>query len=180
MDLRQTSLPGVIEIHPSPHRDDRGHFARTYCADTFAAAGLEPVTAQMALSHNRLRGTLRGLHVIPEPIGEAKLVRCVRGSAFDVAVDLRPGSATFGRWTAVELSADNLVALYLPKGVAHGFLTREDATDIAYQFSAAHRPGVETGIRWDDRDIGIDWPFAPVVMSDRDRALPHLCDGAVG
>lgn len=176
MEIRPTSLPGVMEIHPAPHADHRGYFARTYCAESFAAAGLEAVTAQMALSHNRAAGTLRGLHVIPAEIGEAKLVRCVRGRVFDVAVDLRRGSESFGRWTGVELSAANLVALYLPRGVAHGFLTLEDDTDIAYQFSQPYRPGIETGLRWDDPEIAIDWPMAPRVISDRDRALPPLAE----
>ena len=118
----------------------------------------------------------RGLHVIPEAVGEAKLVRCVRGGIFDVAVDLRPNSPSFGRWTGVELTADNYLALFLPRGVAHGYLTLTDAAEVAYQFSAFHRPGIEKGIRWDDPDVAIAWPFAPTVLSDRDRNLPALAD----
>ncbi len=174
MVIRPTKLSGVFEIEAELKKDERGFFARTFCAQAFADAGLETPVAQMALSHNLKKGTLRGLHVIPEDIGEAKLVRCVRGAAYDVAADLRRGSQTFGQWIARELSADNYLALFLPKGVAHGFLTLTDTTELAYQFSEFHRPGVETGIRWDDPDIAVDWPFDPEVMSARDRDLPFL------
>jgi dTDP-4-dehydrorhamnose 3,5-epimerase len=176
MEFRPTALAGVVEIRPEVVRDARGAFVRTFCARTFAEQGMELPTAQMALSHNLQRGTLRGLHVIPEAVGEAKLVRCVRGAIFDVAVDLRRNSPSFGRWTGVELTADNYLALFLPRGVAHGYLTLTDAAEVAYQFSAFHRPGLEKGIRWDDPDVVIAWPFAPTVLSDRDRNLPALAD----
>jgi dTDP-4-dehydrorhamnose 3,5-epimerase len=176
MEFRPTALAGVVEIRPDVLRDARGAFVRTFCARAFAEQGLELPTAQMALSHNLQKGTLRGLHVIPEAIGEAKLVRCVRGAIFDVAVDLRRNAPSFGRWTGVELTADNYVALFLPRGVAHGYLTLTDGAEVAYQFSAFHRPGIETGIRWDDPDVAIAWPFAPMVLSDRDRNLPALAD----
>jgi dTDP-4-dehydrorhamnose 3,5-epimerase len=100
----------------------------------------------------------------------------VRGAVFDVAVDVRRNSPSFGRWTGVELTADNYLALFLPRGVAHGYLTLTDAAEVAYQFSAFHRPGIEKGIRWDDPDIAIAWPFAPSVLSDRDRDLPVLAE----
>jgi dTDP-4-dehydrorhamnose 3,5-epimerase len=176
MEFLHTSIKGVIEIRPTAMRDDRGHFVRTFCEREWAAQGLEQTTKQMALSHNLQTGTLRGLHYIPEAEGEAKLVRCVRGRIFDVAVDMRPGSATFGKWTGLELSADNLTALYIPRGVAHGFITLEPMTDVAYQFSEFHRPGTERGIRWNDPEIEITWPTPPSVISERDRTLPMLRD----
>ena len=174
MEFSPTSIPGVMQITPEPHRDPRGHFARTYCGQQFADAGLELPTAQMALSNNAKRGTLRGLHFIPAAQGEAKLVRCVRGAIYDVAVDLRPASETYGQWTGLELTAENMVALYIPRGVAHGFVTLSDDADVLYQFSEPHRAGVEMGIAWDDPDIAVAWPIAPVVMSERDKALPKL------
>jgi len=106
--------------------------------------------------------------------GESKLVRCVRGAIFDVAVDLRQGSPTFRQWTGLELNAENMNALYIPRGVAHGFVTLSDNADILYQFSEPHRPGLEQGVAWNDPDIGVTWPISPTVMSDRDKTLPPL------
>ncbi|KJZ18638.1 dTDP-4-dehydrorhamnose 3,5-epimerase [Loktanella sp. S4079] len=174
MEFTPTSIPDVLKVTPEPHHDMRGHFARTYCGQQFKEMGLEQPIAQMALSHNTKRGTLRGLHFIPEAYGEAKLVRCVRGAIFDVAVDLRPGSETYRQWTGIELSAANMGALYIPRGVAHGFVTLSDNTDILYQFSAPHRPGIEVGIAWDDPQIAVQWPIEPTVISERDTALPKL------
>jgi len=176
MQFSETSIGGVVKISATPQQDHRGFFIRTFCAAEFATAGLTAPTVQMALSHNAVRGTLRGLHVIPVETGEAKLVRCVRGAIFDVAVDLRRSSPTFRHWTGLELSADNMHALYLPKGVAHGFVTLSDNADVFYQFSEAHRPGVEIGVAWDDPEIAVDWPITPIVMSDRDRSLPRLSE----
>jgi|SRR6185369_15698587 len=174
MIFTPTQLPGVMVIDVEPVADDRGHFARWYCRDEFARHQLQPLAAQGAISRNLKRGTLRGLHFIEAHQGEEKLVRCVAGAIYDVAVDLRPGSPSFKRWTAVELTAENQRALYLPRGCAHGFLTLTDHADVAYQFSEAHRPGIEIGIRWDDPEIGVNWPFAPESISARDRALPPL------
>ncbi len=174
MEFVETAIPDVMRLKVAPHRDARGHFARTFCSQAFAQAGLEIPTAQMALSHNNRQGTLRGLHFIPAAEGEAKLVRCIRGSVFDVAVDLRPGSPTFRHWIGLELSAENMDALFIPRGVAHGFVTLSDDTDILYQFSEPHRPGLERGVAWDDPDISVIWPISPTVMSDRDKALPPL------
>jgi dTDP-4-dehydrorhamnose 3,5-epimerase len=167
-------IAGAYRIEPEPVEDERGYFARWYDAEEFVSRGLEPVDAQGAVSHNINRGTLRGLHFIPEADGEAKLVRCIRGRIFDVIVDLRPRSNTFGKWAGFELSAQSYAALYTPRGCAHGFITLEDNADIAYQFSMPYRPGIETGVRWDDPDIGIDWPADPAVMSDRDKQLLTL------
>lgn len=176
MRFATTGIPGVTIIEVERHDDDRGSFARIFCADEFAEQNLELPIRQAAISANRRRATLRGLHFIPEEQGEAKLVRCIRGRVFDVAVDVRPQSSTFGRHVAVELSANRQNALYLPRGVAHGFITLEDDSDILYQFSQPHRSGIERGVRWDDPDVGIDWPIAPAVISERDRALPLFAD----
>jgi dTDP-4-dehydrorhamnose 3,5-epimerase len=174
MEFAETSIPGVMRITPTPHYDTRGHFARTYCQKSFAEHGLEQPTAQMALSHNSKKGTLRGLHFIPVAEGESKLVRCVRGAIFDVAVDLRPTSSTFHQWTSIELSAENMEAFYIPRGVAHGFVTLTDDADILYQFSEPHRAGLEKGVAWNDPDIAVAWPVSPTMMSSRDEALPLL------
>lgn len=172
MIFTATDIAGVMIVDVEPVADDRGHFARWYCSREFLAHDLEPLEAQGAVSRNRQRGTLRGLHFIDEPIGEAKLVRCCAGSVFDVAVDMRSHSSTFGAWVGLVLDAASHRALYLPKGCAHGFLTLHDDTDVIYQFSEPHRPGIERGVRWDDPDIGIIWPEKPTVVSERDRNLP--------
>lgn len=176
MRFQETAICGVHVVELDKHEDERGSFARIFCTNEFRSAGLELPDCQMAISKNRHKGTLRGLHFIDEEAGEAKLVRCIRGAVFDVAVDLRRGSSTFGRYFAVSLDAENALALFLPRGVAHGFLTLEDDSDLLYQFSQPHRPGLEKGVRWDDPDIGIEWPLDPIVMSDRDRALPFLAE----
>lgn len=167
-------IAGAYRIEPEPVEDRRGYFARWYDAEAFAAHGLEPTGIQGAVSHNIRSGTLRGLHFIPGDDGEAKLVRCVQGRIFDVIVDLRPGSGTFGNWAGFELSAQSYAALYIPRGCAHGFITLEDNADIAYQFSMPFRKGIEIGVRWNDPDIGVAWPSEPVIMSDHDRQLPFL------
>jgi dTDP-4-dehydrorhamnose 3,5-epimerase len=173
--FRETPLEGCVVVEPAVHADGRGAFVRTYAADEFAAFGLNPAVAQCSVSQNHRRGTLRGLHYQERPDEEAKLVTCRKGRVFDVAVDLRPGSATFGRWTAVVLSAQNLLAIYIPEGLAHGFVTLEPASELSYQISVPYRPGSARGIRWDDPDIGIAWPdVGPLTMSERDRELPAI------
>ncbi len=174
MRVSPTAIAGVVDIESDIFRDERGSFQRAYCAQEWQAAGLEPVEAQSAISRNRLPATLRGLHFIPEEDGEAKFVRCIRGRIFDVAVDLRPQSPTYRQHISRMLDADRGNALYLPRGVAHGFVTLQADSDIFYQFSRPHRPGIECGIRWDDPAIGIDWPVAPEVISQKDRDLPYL------
>lgn len=168
------SISGLFEILPEPIQDERGSFARWYCIEEFQAHGLELPDKQAAISRNFRRGTLRGLHYIDKAQGESKLVRCTNGSVFDVAVDLRNGSPTYGVFEAVELSANKLNAFFIPRGVAHGFITLSDNCDVVYQFSQPYRPGIEKGVRWDDPDIAISWPILPVIMSDKDRSLPYL------
>jgi dTDP-4-dehydrorhamnose 3,5-epimerase len=173
-----TPIDGVHLIEAEPHSDERGTFSRVYCADEFRAHGLELPDRQIAISHNRRAGTLRGLHYIVAAMGEAKLIRCTRGRVFDVAVDMRRDSRTFGLHFATELAAERATALYIPRGVAHGFMTLEADSDILYQFSQPHRAGLETGVRWNDPTIGIQWPREPAILSERDRSLPWLADVA--
>ena len=172
MRLVATGIAGVMRVEAEPHADARGAFARLQCPDEFAAAGHPFVPAQTSLSRNPKAGTLRGLHYQPAPHAETKLVRAVRGRIFDVAVDLRPGSPTYRAWTSAEITADNLLALLIPEGVAHGFLTLEDDTDVLYQIAPAYTPGHDRGVRWDDPAFGIAWPAAPAVISERDAAYP--------
>lgn len=176
MQFTATAIGGVFACSDEVHTDVRGSFHRTYCSATFAEHGLEPVEAQVAISRNTAAGTLRGLHFIPEADGEAKLVRCIAGRIFDVAVDLRPESPTYLRHISVELDASRCNSLYLPRGIAHGFITLQDDCDVLYQFSRAHRPGVEMGVRWDDPVLAIKWPMPPTILSDRDRKLPFVKD----
>lgn len=172
MRFTATAIPGVVLVDVEARSDERGSFARLHCPEEFAAAGHSFVPAQTSLSRNPTCGTLRGLHFQPPPHAEVKLVRCVRGRIFDVAVDLRPDSPTHRRWTAAELSAENGRALLVPEGVAHGFLTLEPDSDVIYQIAPAYRPGHEAGVRWDDPAFGVDWPAAPVLISPRDAGYP--------
>jgi dTDP-4-dehydrorhamnose 3,5-epimerase len=172
MRFTETEIAGVVVAEIQPRSDERGFFARLHCPEEFAAAGHPFVPAQTSLSRNPHRGTLRGLHYQPAPHAEVKLVRCVRGRIFDVAVDLRPDSPTHRRWTAAELSAENARALLIPEGVAHGFLTLEADTDVLYQIAPKFEPGREAGVRWNDPAFAIAWPFPPMLISDRDAAYP--------
>ena len=172
MRFELTEIPGVLRVAAEPHADARGLFARLQCPDESAAAGAPFTPVQTSLSRNPTAGTLRGLHYQTAPLAETKLVRVTRGRVFDVAVDLRPDSPTYRRWTAAELSADNLVGLFLPEGVAHGFLTLEPDSDVLYQIAPAHTPGHEAGVRWDDPAFAIAWPAAPQLISERDASYP--------
>lgn len=175
MEREPTNIAGVYIIRTTPFRDMRGTFERVFCQREFAAWGLETEIAQWNMSRNPHRGTLRGLHLQDPPHQEAKLVHCVVGRIFDVAVDLRPTSETFGRHFCLELSAEDSCSLYLPQGCAHGYQTLEDATTVVYQVSAFHSLSAETGVRWDDPDIGVRWPLrSEAIVSDRDRNLPVL------
>lgn len=170
-----TPLAGAWVVEPERVGDERGFFARTWCAETFAAQGLNPALAQCSVSFNERRGTLRGMHYQAAPHAEAKLVRCTRGALWDVVVDLRPDSPTFRQWFGAELTADNRRMLYVPEGFAHGFQTLEDETEVFYQISVPYVPGAGRGVRWDDPAFGIQWPHADErVMSDRDRGYPDF------
>jgi dTDP-4-dehydrorhamnose 3,5-epimerase len=175
MRFVETSLPGAFVVEPERRQDERGFFARTWCQEAFAARGLTTVWAQCSTSYNHRRGTLRGLHYQAEPCPETKLVRCTAGAVFDVIVDLRPGSPTYGRWAAVELSAETGRQLYIPAGLAHGFQTLTDGAEVFYQISAPYRPDLQRGTRWDDPALAIAWPACPErIVSPRDRAWPRL------
>ena len=173
MRFAATGIPGVVAVDAEPHRDARGLFARLYCPDEFAAAGIDFRPMQVNLSTNVQRLTMRGMHFQKAPFAESKLVRVVRGRAWDVALDLRPGPRQ-GRWIARELTAGGMEALFLPEGVAHGFLTLEPDTHILYQMGTSHVPGQADGVRWDDPAFGIRWPEAPRVVADQDRAWPDF------
>ena len=173
MRIVPTPFEGAFLIELEPYVDERGFFARAWCADELAEHGLVAELAQCSLSRNTRAGTLRGLHFQLEPHAEVKLVRCTRGSLFDVIVDLRPGSVTHRGWFGVELDAREGRALYIPKGFAHGFQTLEDDTDVLYMISTPYVPAASAGVRWDDPAFGIEWPDAAVrTISDRDRVWP--------
>ncbi len=173
MLFHTTDLPDVMRVEAEPHGDARGQFARLYCPLEFAAAGIDFSPTQVNLSTNSEHLTLRGMHFQKPPFAEAKLVRVVRGRAWDVVVDLRPGP-TWGRWIAAELSADQMNALFLPEGVAHGFLTLAADTHILYQMGRDYMSGKADGLRWDDPNLAIEWPDKPAVLSDQDRAWRDL------
>jgi dTDP-4-dehydrorhamnose 3,5-epimerase len=174
MQFSETSLAGAWVIDPAPHIDDRGRFMRAWCAREFADHGVDfsPVQANMGFSTRR--GTIRGLHYQEAPAVETKLVRCTKGVVFDVLVDLRAESASFGRWFGVELSAENGRMLYVPERCAHGYQTLEDHTEIYYMASEYYAPESVRGVRFDDPVFGIQWPLAATAVSEQDRSWPLL------
>jgi dTDP-4-dehydrorhamnose 3,5-epimerase len=172
MRFQETPLSGAYLIELEPVGDPRGFFARAWCAREFSEQGLDSGTVQCNLSFNHQRGTLRGMHYQIPPHAETKLVRCIRGSIYDVIIDLRPESPTYTHWFGAELSADNRSMLYIPKGFAHGYQTMEDNTEVFYQVSEFYRPGSEGGVRWNDPRFGIEWPLEVSVISAKDQALP--------
>jgi dTDP-4-dehydrorhamnose 3,5-epimerase len=174
MRLEETSLEGLRLIRPAALTDERGLFARVYCREVFAAAGICFAPVQMSVSYNRLKGTLRGMHWQVAPCAETKLVRVTRGSIYDVAVDLRPDSPTRLHWFGTGLDADSRVAVLIPAGFAHGFVTLEDGSEVLYAMDAPHAPEAARGARWDDPAFGIDWPLPPRIVSERDRGWPYL------
>jgi dTDP-4-dehydrorhamnose 3,5-epimerase len=170
----ELAIPGVFTVDVEPHLDERGSFARVFCTDELAARGLETHVSQRSVSINPRPATLRGLHVQAAPHEETKLIRCTRGSVFDVVVDLRAASPTLGRWIGLDLRSDDCRSVYVPPGVAHGYLTLEADTWMDYTISVPHVPASAAGIRWDDPAIGVDWPLAPEVISERDRRFPPV------
>lgn len=168
MKFHETGLAGLFRVSIEPRSDERGFFARTWCVDEAAAHGIQVTFVQCNLSSNLRRGTLRGMHYQAAPHEEAKLVSCVRGVIYDVAIDLRPESPTFKRWYGAELSAENHEMLYIPEGFAHGFQTLTDGSDVFYQMGARYAPQAARGVRWDDPAFGVHWPFTVTSISDRD------------
>jgi len=177
MRFLPTELPGVHLLEPERHTDQRGFFARTWCAQELAAHGLESALAQCSVSYNHRRGTLRGLHYQAPPHAEVKLVRCPRGAILDVAVDCRPDSATFGRHVAAELTPENGRALYIPRGFAHGFYTLQDASEVEYFISVPYHPQAARGVRYDDPLFSVPWPGPVEVIAPRDAAYPLASPG---
>lgn len=174
MIFHPTELAGVVRIVPEPRADERGTFTRTFDAAEFRAHGLDGPIVEGSISHNDRRLTLRGMHLQAAPHEESKVVRCTRGRIWDVALDLRPGSASHLGWVGVEMSAVNQVALWIPGGVAHGFITLEPDTDVSYQMTTTHAPHAARGFRWDDPAFQIDWPERPAVIADRDAGYPDF------
>lgn len=174
MDIRETSLPGVLLIEPRVFGDDRGFFMETYRADVLREAGITDAFVQD--NHSRsARGVLRGLHY-QEPNAQGKLVRCTRGAIFDVAVDIRRGSPSFGRWFGLELSDANKRMLWIPPGFAHGFCALEDHSDLVYKCTTLYDAASDRSIFWNDPDIGIGWPIEEPILSAKDAAAPRLRD----
>jgi len=181
MEIKRTDLDGVVELVPTVHGDHRGWFSESYNAAAFAEAGLPTAWAQDNESLSATPWTIRGLHFQTPPFAQAKLLRVLQGSAFDVAVDLRRGSATFGRHVSVTLTTEARNQILIPEGFGHGFCTLEPNTIVSYKVSATYAPDHEGCVRWDDPAIGIDWPVpvdADPVISDRDRGSPLLADAS--
>lgn len=174
MRCTELSLPGVWRVEIEPSCDERGFFARTFCAEEFAQIGLPSTYCQSSVSFNQKRGTLRGMHFQANPSKESKLVRCIRGAILDVVLDLREGSESFGRSVGVELSDDNRTALAIPAGCAHGFITLKDESEVLYMMSEPFNPSLSRGVRWDDPRFSISWPFSPLVISERDAQYPDF------
>jgi dTDP-4-dehydrorhamnose 3,5-epimerase len=194
MIFTETELKGAYLVEIEKNEDDRGFFARSYCAREFEAHGLNPKVVQCNISFNRNKGTLRGMHYQVSPFREAKLVRCVRGAVYDVIVDVRANSATFCQWFGIELTSPRFALradcsqltsdcaqlasycrmLYIPEGFAHGFITLEDNTEVFYQMSEFYAPESARGFRWNDPVFGINWPLEPSVISERDRSHPDF------
>ena len=169
MIFKETNLKGAFIIEPEIMSDERGFFARTWCASEFQENGILERFVQSNISFNKHAGTLRGMHYQAEPYGEAKLVRCTAGSLYDVVIDIRPESETFLQWFSVELTADNRKQLYIPKGLAHGFQTLSDNTEVLYQMGEFYKPEYARGIRWNDPQFNIIWPLENPIISKRDR-----------
>jgi dTDP-4-dehydrorhamnose 3,5-epimerase len=174
MIYQEAKLAGVFEIRLERKIDERGFFARSWCRQEFEQHGLNSNLAQCSISFNSKKGTLRGMHYQVGRHAETKLVRCIKGAIYDVAVDMRPNSTTFKQWIGAELTATNQHALYIPQGCAHGFLTLEDETEVFYQISEFYHPESARGVRWNDSAFGVVWPEAVQIISDRDRTYPDF------
>ena len=180
MTFSETPLAGAYVVELEKLQDERGFFARMFCAREFEAHGLEPRVAQGNMSFSRRKGTLRGMHYQVAPAEETKLVRCIGGAIYDVIIDVREDSETYLQHFGLELSADNRKALFVPRGFAHGCLSLEDDTEILYLVSEFYTPGHERGLRWDDPALGIEWPVQVTEVSDKDGSWPLVRDQAVG
>lgn len=174
MEFQKTLLEGAFIVKVKRLEDERGYFGRVFCEDEFKDQGLDPKIVQANMSTNKLKGTLRGMHYQNEPYQETKFIRCVRGSLFDIIIDLRETSATYMQSFGVELSEDNAKALYVPRGFAHGFITLKDNTTALYMVSQRYHPDAESGIRWNDPLFKLDWPIEPICVSSKDQTWPDF------
>lgn len=174
MIFTKTKLEGAYIIDVEKREDERGFFARTFCANEFAEAGLEDKFVQANMSFNYKKGTLRGMHFQKAPYQEDKLVRCTKGALFDVIIDLRKDSPTFKQWIGVELTEENRRALFVPKGFAHGYITLEDNTEINYMVTQFYTPAADSGVRFDDPVFGIEWPVEITSVSEKDKNHPNF------
>jgi dTDP-4-dehydrorhamnose 3,5-epimerase len=172
-----TPIPGAFVVRPEPHHDERGYFARIWCRDEFAAQGIDVAIVQASVSHNRRAGTLRGMHFALPPSKEDKLVRCSQGRIHDVIVDLRPESPTYRRHFGLELDDRSHVALFIPHGLAHGFQTLVDESEVVYMMTDVYRPELAAGVRHDDPAFGIEWPLPVTCIAQRDRSYASF-DGS--
>ena len=181
LERRPLALPELLELVPNRFQDERGFFSEVWNQARFAEAGIAAAFIQDNVSVSRTKGVIRGLHFQAPPAAQAKLVRVSRGAVFDVGVDIRRSSPTFGRWAGVVLSAEKWNQLYVPEGFAHGFVTLEDNTEVSYKVSGAYSPEHERSIRWDDPAIGIDWPISVApTLSPKDETAPLLADIETG
>lgn len=176
MKFNPTRLDGLWRLELELREDDRGFLARTYCDQEFGAHGLNTRWPQCNLTQTKQRGMIRGMHFQSEPKPEIKLIRCAAGAIFDVLVDVRRDSRTFGQWEGFELTAGNHRMLYVPGGFAHGFQCLTENCEVFYQMSEFYQPELARGLRWNDPQVGIRWPLANPVLSERDRHLPLLAD----
>lgn len=174
MLINKCEIEGLAIVDLKRIEDERGFFARTFCQEEFKKAGLNAVVSQCNLAYTKTKGTLRGMHFQREPKSEAKFVRCVRGAAWDVAVDLRESSPTFLQHMAVELSAENRISFYIPEGFAHGYQTLTDDTELCYQVSEVYSPEFEGGVRYNDTKLAISWPLPVASVTDKDASWPDL------
>ncbi|MCX5815853.1 MAG: dTDP-4-dehydrorhamnose 3,5-epimerase [Proteobacteria bacterium] len=172
MRFTESRLKGAFIIELDRIEDERGFFARSFCQKEFVRYGLETNVSQCNISFNKMKGTIRGMHFQRKPKGEPKLVRCTAGRIYDIIIDLRRDSRTYCEWEAVELTADNRKALYIPKGFAHGFQTLEDNTEVFYQMYEFYYPEYSSGARWNDPKFSIKWPLPPVEISEKDSGYP--------
>lgn len=172
MKFRETNLKGSFLIDLEKKADDRGFFARYYCKNEFARHGLNTQWVQINNSLSKQKGTLRGLHFQYPPYAEVKLIRCLKGAIWDVIVDIRSGSPTYGEWYGAELNEENRTMMYAPKGFAHGFVSLSIHSEILYMVSSPYAPQAEGTLRWDDPFHGIEWPMIPEIISDKDKVAP--------
>ena len=174
MRFTPTTLNGAYIVDIEPLSDERGFFARSWCKDEFNRRGLNSELMQCNISVNKAKGTIRGLHYQENPFGEAKLIRCSGGAIYDVIVDLRATSPSYGQWFSAELTAANYRMLYVPEGFAHGFQSLEDSTEVFYQMSQAYQEEYARGVRWNDPAFNVSWPLPNPILSSRDESYPDF------